>query len=311
MTPALANPPLVEREIGAAGDRLHYAEYGRGPTVAWLHGGGPGASGLSNFRGNLPAFGGYRNLVFDLPGFGRSAKPVLDEPLSSYAADRLAAALDELVAGPVHLVGNSLGGAVATKLAIERPDFVVRLVVMGGAGTIPKRSRRLPEGLALILEDLLEGPSRERTERFVRTIVHKQSLATGELIDERHRASLDPQLRAAQARNMPPIGRLLRAARVPVGRILGFGPLQPVALRAIASTIGDLKGELHLVRAPTLLVWGREDRFIPIEWGLVLLRGIPDATLHVIPDCGHWAQYEQRERFDRLVLDFLAGAAQG
>ena len=179
---------------------------------------------------------------------------------------------------------------------------------MGGAGTIPRRWTRLPDGLALILEDLLEGPSRARTRRFVKTIVHDQRFVTDDLVRERYEASCDRELRAAQTANMPPIGRLLRAARVPVGRILASRPLQPVALRAIAKTIGDLTADLHRVRAPTLLVWGREDRFIPIEWGLVLLRGIPDATLHVIPECGHWAQVEQQARFERLVLDFLANA---
>jgi pimeloyl-ACP methyl ester carboxylesterase len=94
---------------------------------------------------------------------------------------------------------------------------------------------------------------------------------------------------------------------VPVGRVLGARPLQPVALRALAAKVGDLTPELDRIKAPTLLVWGREDRFIPIEWGLVLLRGISDASLHVIPRCGHWVQFEQKERFNRLVLDFLAG----
>lgn len=67
----------------------------------------------------------------------------------------------------------------------------------------------------------------------------------------------------------------------------------------------DIMHLLDKVRCPTLLVWGSEDRFSPIEGGLALLKRLQDARLHVFARCGHWAQVEKASEFERLVHDFL------
>ncbi len=95
---------------------LHYDEAGKGPTVVMLHGGGPGASGMSNFGRNLPVFAErFRTLVVDQPGYGKSDKPAVKGSYFTFAADALAGLLDELGIGQVHLVGNSLGGGTAVR----------------------------------------------------------------------------------------------------------------------------------------------------------------------------------------------------
>ncbi|MCY1246164.1 2-hydroxy-6-oxononadienedioate/2-hydroxy-6-oxononatrienedioate hydrolase [compost metagenome] len=67
----------------------------------------------------------------------------------------------------------------------------------------------------------------------------------------------------------------------------------------------DFGPRLGEIAAPTLVIWGREDRFVPLDTGLRLLAGIPNAELHVFNRCGHWAQWEHADKFNRMVLDFL------
>ena len=68
----------------------------------------------------------------------------------------------------------------------------------------------------------------------------------------------------------------------------------------------DVGHRLGEIAAPTLLIWGRDDRFVPLDVGLRLLAGLQEADLHVFSSCGHWAQWEHADKFNRMVLDFLA-----
>ena len=63
---------------------------------------------------------------------------------------------------------------------------------------------------------------------------------------------------------------------------------------------------MHKVKAPTLLTWGRDDRVSPLDMALIPMRTIPNAELHVFPNCGHWAQIEEAEEFATVCTDFLA-----
>src|SRR5439155_352260 len=95
---------------------LHYDEAGshEGTPVVMLHGGGPGASGMSNFKNNLPVFAEhFRTLVVDQPGYGKSDKPPVTGNYFTFAATALKDLLDELGVDQAHLVGNSLGGGTA------------------------------------------------------------------------------------------------------------------------------------------------------------------------------------------------------
>jgi len=262
-----------------AGDiRLHVTEAGEGPVLVWLHGAGPGATGMSNFRQNLEAFPGFRNLVFDLPRFGRSDKPVLvrdeGEFFAAYSAPRLAAALTELGVEHCSVIGNSNGGAVAIKLAADNPRLIGRLVLMAAAGTAPSDwDGGFTPGLLKIGEWLWNGPSEQLIREFAELQVYDPAVLTDELLAERLERASDPEIVATNKEsNLLP---------------------------------GDLNADMSNIGAPTLLLWGREDNFIPLEFALNALRSIPDAELRVIPRCGHWVQFEHRERFNEMVSDFL------
>ncbi|MEU0468385.1 MULTISPECIES: alpha/beta fold hydrolase [unclassified Amycolatopsis] len=260
-------------DVGDA--HLAYTEAGSGSPVVWLHGSGPGATGMSNFGGNLPAFSDYRNIVVDLPGWGESPRPETDEPLIFHAADRVCRAMTALGIERAHLVGNSYGGAVAMRIAMRYPDRVDRLVLMAPGGVLPPDAPPWPAGLARLFGYMAaDKPSREAMAEFVRLMVHDESLATEALIDERYESSL----RAHPELPIPP-------------------------------NFGDLTPDLGLITAPTLLVWGREDQTVPLAWAPKILAGIPNAELRVLPNCRHWVQYERAPEFNHIVREFLQGGA--
>lgn len=270
---------------------LHYEQAGDapGPPVVLLHGGGPGASGMSNFAKNLPVFAQrFRTLVVDQPGFGKSDKPPVTGNYFRFSAAALAGLLDELGIERVHLVGNSLGGGTAIRFALEYPGRAGRLVLMGPGGLSLNVFAADPtEGVRALAEfPAPPGPSREKMAAFLRTLVFDQRLVTDELIDERLAAAADPAALAAMAS-------------------LGASFYDPAYFED-----GMLWREAHRLRNPVLLIWGREDRVNPLDGALVALKLIRRAQLHVFGGCGHWAQLEKFEEFNKLATDFLAGGQQ-
>ncbi|HEV2373166.1 MAG TPA: alpha/beta fold hydrolase [Streptosporangiaceae bacterium] len=290
--PAASDFEATSRSADAGGMQLHYHEAGDPPPgrlpVLLLHGGGPGASGWSNFGQNLPVFARhFRTLMVDLPGFGRSDKPPVTGNYFTFAADALAKLLTTLGIDQVHLVGNSLGGGTATRFALSYPERAGRLVLMAPGGLGPNVFAPDPtEGVKRLMEFAAPpGPTREKLAAFLRTLVHDQRLVTDELIDERFAAASDPAALAAMAS-------------------LGASFFDPATAED-----GMLWREAHRLRQRVLLVWGREDRVNPLDGALVALKLIRRAQLHVFGGCGHWAQLEKAGEFNSLVISFLEGDA--
>jgi 4,5:9,10-diseco-3-hydroxy-5,9,17-trioxoandrosta-1(10),2-diene-4-oate hydrolase len=270
------------------GLRLHYHEAGEAtggqPPVVLLHGGGPGATAWSNFGRNVGVLSSsFRVLAVDQPGFGRSDKWDEHPQYFTHSSGALAGLLDAIGVDQVHLVGNSLGGGTAVRFALRYPDRVGRLVLMAPGGL----------GLNVFAPDPTEGvkrlgafgappgPSREKLEAFLRTLVFDQRLVTDELVDERFAAASSPEsLRAMAA--------------------MGASFMRPDDYED-----GMLWREAHRLRHHTLLIWGREDRVNPLDGALVALKVLRRAQLHVFAGCGHWAQLEKFEEFNRLTAAFL------
>lgn len=265
---------------------LHYEEAGQGEPVIMLHGGGPGASGMSNFKDNLPVFAErFRTLVIDQPGYGKSDKPEVRGNYFTFAADALKSLLDELNIEKAHLVGNSLGGGTAVRFALSYPGRAGRLVLMGPGGlSLNVFSPDPTEGVKRLAEFAAPpGPSREKMAAFLRTLVSDQRLVTDELIDERFAAACDPESLKAMAS-------------------MGASFFDKDSYEQ-----GMLWREAHRLRHPVLLIWGREDRVNPVDGALVAMKMIRRAQLHVFGGCGHWVQLEKAAEFNRLAIDFLEG----
>ncbi|MBA8959661.1 2-hydroxy-6-oxonona-2,4-dienedioate hydrolase [Rhodococcus percolatus] len=263
---------------------LRYHEAGDGPPLLLLHGSGPGVTGWRNFRGNLSVFAEhFRTFVLEFPGFGVSddfgGHPMLT------AGDAVLRFLDGLGLDEVAMLGNSMGGIVATQFAIAHPDRVGKLITIGGIG----RNLFSPgpgEGINLLME-FTDDPTRERLIAWLHSMVFDPAMVTEELIEERWTQATDPET-LASARKM-----YSKAA------------FEAGAKAALESDATPYWAQLHKVKAPTLLTWGRDDRVSPLDMAIIPMRSIPRAELHVFPNCGHWAMIEQKTAFESAVLAFL------
>ncbi|MCX4552930.1 alpha/beta fold hydrolase [Streptomyces sp. NBC_01267] len=284
-TPVTLTPENTSRTAEAGGLTLHYHEAGPAdaPVAVLLHGGGPGASAWSNFGRNLPVFAQhFRTLLIDQPCFGRSDKTEPDRDYFSFAAHAVAALLDELGIPQAYFVGNSLGGGTVTRLALDHPEKVAKLVLMGPGGISVNLFAPDPtEGIKqLFAFSLAAEPTREQMRTFLTTLAHDSSIVTDDFVEERYAQATDPDARLGNARMAAAF------AKWPEGTMLWR--------------------EAHRITQPTLLTWGREDRVNPLDGALLALKTIPDARLHVFPHCGHWAQTERFDEFNRLAIDFFS-----
>ena len=276
---------LHYHEAGEQGLDETGAPVGGGLPLVMLHGGGPGASAWSNFGGCLGRFATqFRTLLVDQPGFGGSDKPEVEGHFFTFAADKLAALLDELGIERVHLLGNSLGGGTAVRFALTYPKRVGRLILMGPGGvSLNVLSADPTEGIKALYEFAAPpGPSRGKMAAFIRTMVVDQSLVTDELVEERFAAATAPGVAEAMAS-------------------MGASFARPDTFEE-----GFLWREAYKLRQPVLLTWGREDRVNPLDGALAALKLIPKASLHVFPSCGHWAQIEAADEFFAVASGYLA-----
>lgn len=257
---------------------------GDGAPVVLLHGGGPGASGISNYSRNIDALAAsYRVIVPDMPGYGRSTKYVDHSDPFGYLADSIRGMLDEMGVQRAHLVGNSYGGAAGLRLALDTPHRADKLVLMGPGGIGTTRGLPTPGLKSLLGYYAGEGPSREKLATFIRNyLVYDGPSVPDELIDLRYQASLDPQVVAD-----PPLRR-------------------PSGLRTLWRMDLTRDKRLRRLTNPTLVLWGRDDKVNRPAGGPMLLNMMPNAELVMTSHTGHWMQWERAELFNALVSDFLS-----
>jgi 2,6-dioxo-6-phenylhexa-3-enoate hydrolase len=279
-TEAETSKYLVIDEPGLSNFRLHYNEAGQGEAVIMLHGGGPGASGWSNYYKNIEplADAGFRVILLDCPGFNKTDEVVTDTQRGLLNARAVKGLMDGLSIEKAHLVGNSMGGATALNFALEFPDRLDRLVLMGPAGMGKSLLQPNPqEGLRHMFR-LYSDPTPANFAEMLNVFVFDPSAITEELRQNRWNNILS---RPEHLKNF-----------------VASSKLTPV-------TAWDVVDQVHKIPNKTLVTWGRDDRFVPLDNGLKLINFMPDAQLHVFSRCGHWAQWEHADAFNRLVIDFL------
>jgi 2-hydroxymuconate-semialdehyde hydrolase len=262
--------------------RVNRAGQGNGPSVLFLHGSGPGATGMSNFSGVLEAFAAHHDcLVIDQVGWGDSSHP--DEVPGGRIRQivrSVLSLLDELEIAKVHLVGNSLGGAVALSLTARAPDRVGKLIGMGTAGSVGVGA---PTAELMKLIGFYEDPTIEAMEELISYMVVNTGLfgaELGRIARDRLAVALRPEVRRSHELTFSQRG--LTGLQVP-----------ETALRRITNEV--------------LLIHGREDRVVPLESSEWLVRRLPNARLFVVPNCAHWVQIEARDTFNTIATAFLAG----
>jgi 2-hydroxy-6-oxonona-2,4-dienedioate hydrolase/4,5:9,10-diseco-3-hydroxy-5,9,17-trioxoandrosta-1(10),2-diene-4-oate hydrolase len=255
---------------------ISYDDIGSGPPLVMLHGTGPGASGWSNFRVTVPAFADrYRVIVPDLPRYGKSSKVPIRGPRLTVLSGILAQFFEAIGISGAHIIGNSMGGQTAMKLAIDRPDLVGKLVVMGSPPLGPSAMSPSPSEAIRLIEAYYKGtgPSLEKMRQLLSAMVYDQSLLTDEVVQARYESSIDPEVIEANK-----------------------GPKWEIE---------SLEGQLGRLTAPVLVVWGQDDRAAPLDVGIRMVRELPNARLVLFSRCGHWAQVERAAEFNALAATFF------
>lgn len=268
---------FTSRTVEAGGFETHYLEAGNpdAPTVVLIHGGGAGADARCNWRGTIPALADTFHVVaLDMLGFGDTAKPdpAGFEYTQAARNAHLAAFLETLAVGPAHLVGNSMGGATAIGVAVERPELVQRMVLMGSAGLNAELS---PALMPIVQYDFTP----EGMRKLIAALTADGFEVDEALVAYRHERSCEPATRAAY------------------GATMGW-------IREQGGLFYD-EAYIRQVRAPTLVVNGREDLVVPLANAFHFIELIDNAWGYVIPHCGHWAMVEASDDFVRATREFL------
>ncbi|MCV7228327.1 alpha/beta fold hydrolase [Mycolicibacterium komossense] len=283
----MSTTTLTENTITVGGKQIYFAETGTGPPVILLHGGGPGASGVSNYSRNIDALAkDFRVIVPDLPGYGRSSKGIEGSDPFGCLANGIRGLMNHLGIDTARLVGNSYGGACALRLALDTPDRVEKMVLMGpgGIGT----TRALPTaGLQSLLAYYSgDGPSRDKLETFIREyLVYDGDSVPAEVIDTRYQSSIDPDVVAN-----PPLRR----------------PSGLLALRTLWRMDFTRDNRLAHLQTPTLVVWGSADKVNRPAGGRMLADTMPNCDLLLAANAGHWVQWERADFFNDVTHAFLS-----
>lgn len=273
-----------QRFLRVDGRAVNVIELGEGPPLLFVHGLG---GCWQNWLENLPELArDHRVIALDLPGFGASEMPAEDVSLSAYARtlDGVCAALGVNAAA---VVGNSMGGFAAAELAIAYPPRVERLVLVSAAGLqiAELHLDRVLAGLAKTRLDLVAGFYGRWVASHAETVARRTRLRRLMFAGiARHPEAVPWPLVAEQAR--------------------GFGrPAFMPALRAMTNY--PLRHRLPEIACPTLVVWGANDRLVPVRDADAFARMIPDARKLVYPDTGHVPMLERPARFNSDLRAFL------
>jgi pimeloyl-ACP methyl ester carboxylesterase len=269
-------------EIDVVGTPVNYVEMGEGPPVVFVH----GLSGAwQNWLENLPHFArSHRVIALDLPGFGASPMPPWEISIPAYGRF-LRDFCERVGVESCSLVGNSMGGFIATEVAVADADRVEKLVLVSAAGITWARARREPAAMF------------GRMVRAAAPLTMRWQTGAGIRRPRARRMSFQGVFHDPNALRR----ELLWENLVPAMDSPGY-------LDAFVNLTGyDIRHRLAEIEDPTLIVWGRNDRVVPVPAALSYQHRIGDnARLVILDETGHVPQLERPRRFNRLLEDFLA-----
>jgi pimeloyl-ACP methyl ester carboxylesterase len=254
-----------------------------GTTVVLIHGIG---DAVETWRPNIDVLAEHHRVyALDIVGFGHSDKPPI-QPSLSFGAQFVSDFMETQHIERASVIGNSMGGGISLQFAIQFPDKLERLVLEAAAA--------LGNGVATffhlfsipIIGELLTRPSRWGVSWLLRQVAYDPALITDDIVELYY-----------QLYKLPGAQRsFLSTLRAGVNC---FGQ-RPRFVRPIVDNLSK-------ITCPTLIIWGKQDRIIPVAHAQIARNGIPNAELHILEPCGHEPHFERPDDFNRLVLDFLAG----
>jgi pimeloyl-ACP methyl ester carboxylesterase len=253
---------------------IHYVDEGQGPAIVLIHGLG---GCLYNFRYNIAALSEwFRVVALDLKGFGYSDRPPDADYSQTAQAELVADFMERLGVGRAAVLGHSLGGAIALRLASLFPERVDRLILVASAPP----SRLVPPLGGVALQPILRlGTALVLHQPGLREVVlrsgfYEPSFVTPEMLEEFRRFS----------------------------RIRGS---TEAIVRVLVDSARDEPLDLARIRQPTLLLWGDGDRAVGLRIARWFLAQLPDARLRVIERARHMVIEERADESNAAILSFL------
>ncbi|VVE20573.1 alpha/beta hydrolase [Pandoraea pneumonica] len=271
-----ADIQAASHTVDVNGIETHYLDIGHGDPLILIHGGGAGADSWGNWRGCLEAYAKhFRVIAYDMPGFGRSAKPSPDvyEYTQQNRNRHLLGFIDALGLERVRIIGNSMGGATGLGLAIDHPERVERLILMGSAGLNianpdPSYIKNL-QGYDYTLEAM---------QRIMRAMVGSRHVVDPVIVQYRHEIMQNEDARQA-------IQQITRAK------------------------LTYEREQIASVKTPTLVVGGKEDKVAVLARTYGYLELLDNSWGFIVPHVGHWVMIEAPQEFAVMTLGFLTDPA--
>lgn len=273
----------TDRFAVVEGVRLHYNEAGGTHPIGLMsfHGGGPGATGWDNTRYNIDELSKhFRTLLIDLPGYGESDKSATLPPNTTtddFFARLLKGLLDQLGIQRTHLYASSFSGPIGLRFALNYPERTGKVVLQASSASAGESLMFQPtpaEGIRA-LNEFRKNPVHASMERMMELFIPDENLRDPDIVERRWRSAMSP------------------------------GHLE-ASLRWSRGPRSDVAADMRRLQAPVLCVWGQNDWMVPVEGAMRALAQIPGVRIHIWAGAGHFVQYERRDEFNRLVLDFLA-----
>ena len=267
--------------LDLSGRRIHYLDYGEGPTVLLLHGGGAGSAIW--FMQIEVLSKTHRVIAPDHPVFGLSEQVAFEKPLVQSMMTYLTEFIDALGLDEFDVVGLSMGAQGALGLAINSPERIKKLAVIGSAGL--GKSFPLVFKLATVplLGRLILRPNRWGQDNYFKTM---------EVVDSKF--------------DDAPV---YRQYAFDVTTSEGHVGAMQASLRAITTLAGQREifsdSELMSISAPTLAVWGEHDKLFPADHRARLARLVPNATLHIVESAAHVPLLDHPDLVNELLAGFL------
>ena len=267
-------------QVGQINTR-YWTSGSKGSIVILLHGIG---SSVETWMYNISALAQqHRVYAVDLVGAGRSDKPPVTYSLT-YLAQFVKGFMDAHRIECACLVGNSLGGAIALQVALNFPEKVEKLVLGNSLGLGKEITPALRLATLPLVGKLLK-PTRISTALALKQCVYEPKLISNEWIELYYQIATLPKVWSA----------LVAIIKTNIDL---FGVRSEVYHPIVDS--------LATITVPTLVLWGRQDRVLPVAHATVATKGLPRTRLHIFEQCGHWSHFEHSQEFNTFVLEFLA-----